>query len=317
MSGLKIDEAEEADEGLLLIENCWVISLTPMAPTKEKCIGEIMVESCMVALSMDYSLEEDLYFLEEGESDPEVTSHIERMNLGGDSETTDKSPYTIMDESKENVPSNESEPEEIAQVQLRSGKILPPLPKKGDAQYFIPKKPKPSSSLEAEASNSKAVKRLEQERDKKQVGRKKASPTLPKAATVPKERKYVPHLGSVTDEDDVTPAKSRRVRQPKAKRRKEVEYSNSVYDYESIFMNTVQCVFSRRIDSLSVSDSVLIVTRVPLQHFKEIIHRDVHKVEELKTRYLPPLEKGTQTGNILYIQWEYTRKRIVIGVIGS
>ncbi|KAL0925423.1 hypothetical protein M5K25_003750 [Dendrobium thyrsiflorum] len=129
-----------------------------------------------------------------------------------------------------------------------------------------------------QASNSKAAKHPEQEC----------------------EKKHIPHLGSDTDEDNVTPAKSRRVCQPTAKRKKEVEYLNSDYDYESIFTNMVQCVFSRRMDSLSILDSVLVVTLVPLQYFKEIIPQEVHKVEELTTRYLPPLEKGTELGNILY-----------------
>ncbi|KAL0925344.1 hypothetical protein M5K25_003665 [Dendrobium thyrsiflorum] len=156
-----------------------------------------------------------------------------------------------------------------------------------------------STSVNEECAKGAAIESCMMEREKKQVGRKKASPTLPKAAIIPKERKHIPHLGSDTEED-VTPAKSRGVRQPSAKRRREVEYVNSDYDYESIFMNTVQCVFSRRIDSLSVSDSVLVVTRVPLRYFKEIIPREVHKVEELTTRYLPPLEKGTEPGSILY-----------------
>ncbi|KAL0915989.1 hypothetical protein M5K25_013464 [Dendrobium thyrsiflorum] len=99
--------------------------------------------------------------------------------------------------------------------------------------------------------------RPRQELEKKKVRRKKASPTLSKATTVPKERKYVPHLGSDTDEDDVTHAKSRRVYQSTSKRRKDIEYLNSEYDYESIFINTMQYVFSRRIDSLSISNSVL------------------------------------------------------------
>ncbi|KAL0910274.1 hypothetical protein M5K25_021238 [Dendrobium thyrsiflorum] len=51
------------------------------------------------------------------------------------------------------------------------------------------------------------------------------------------------------------------------------------YDYESTYANNVQCVFSRRIDSLSISDSVLIVTRIPLQHFKKIIPREIHNVK--------------------------------------
>ncbi|KAL0903737.1 hypothetical protein M5K25_028135 [Dendrobium thyrsiflorum] len=217
MSGLKVGETEEnADADSLPTEVCRVIPVMPNVLVNEECVKEAVVETCMMVLPMDCSSEEDLYFPEEDESDPDLASQMEH------------------------------------------------------------------------------------EREKKQVGRKKASPTLPKAAIIPKERKHIPHLGSDTEEDDVTPAKSRRVRQPSAKRRKEVEYANFDYDYESIFMNTVQCVFSRRIDSLSVSDSVLVVTRVPLQYFKEIIPREVHKVEELTTRYLPPLEKGTEPGNILY-----------------
>lgn len=81
-----------------------------------------------------------------------------------------------------------------------------------DAKSFIPKKLKPSSSLEVQASNPETAKQTKQENKKKQVGRKKAMPTLPKAPFVPKERKYVPHLGSDTDESDATPTKSRRIR---------------------------------------------------------------------------------------------------------
>ncbi|KAL0912892.1 hypothetical protein M5K25_016306 [Dendrobium thyrsiflorum] len=57
-------------------------------------------------------------------------------------------------------------------------------------------KQKPSSSLKAKASDTKAIKWLGQEAKKKYVERKKASSTLPKATTTPKERKHVPHLGS-------------------------------------------------------------------------------------------------------------------------
>ncbi|KAL0915747.1 hypothetical protein M5K25_013200 [Dendrobium thyrsiflorum] len=227
MSGLKVGETEEDDDAdFLPAEVCRVISVVPSTPINGGYVKKEAPEACMMVLPMDCSSEEDLYFPEEDESDPDIASQMEHVNL--------------------------------------------------------------------------AAKLPKQEREKKRVGRKKASPTLPKAAIIPKKRKHIPHLGSDTEEYYVTPAKSRGVRQPSAKRRKEVEYVNSDYDYESIFMNTVQCVFSRRIDSLSVSDSVLVVTRVPLQYFKEIIPREVHKVEDLTTRYLPPLEKGTEPGNILY-----------------
>ncbi|KAL0925486.1 hypothetical protein M5K25_003822 [Dendrobium thyrsiflorum] len=58
--------------------------------------------------------------------------------------------------------------------------------------------------------------------------------------------------------------------------------------------------FLSRLSNLSTSDSVLVVICVPLQYFKEIIPRKVHKVEELTTHYLPPLEEGTEPGNIFY-----------------
>ncbi|KAL0906307.1 hypothetical protein M5K25_024790 [Dendrobium thyrsiflorum] len=271
MSGLRIDKAKEADEDPLPTETCRVILVMPVTPMKEKYAEQIYVETCMVASSMDYSSEEDLYFPREAESEHDIASQMGHVNLGGDSEN--ESLDAVMADSEEDILSNGSEPDEIAQVQLRSGKVLPPPPKKG---------------------------RPEKEREKKQVGRKKASLTLPKVAIVPKERKHVPHLSSDTYEDDITPTKSQRVCQPTAKRRKEVEYSNSDYDYASIYTNIVLCVFSRRIDSLTISDSVLIVTRIPLQYFKEIIPREVHKIKELTTCYLSPLKKGTKPENIFY-----------------
>ncbi|KAL0921623.1 hypothetical protein M5K25_008714 [Dendrobium thyrsiflorum] len=57
---------------------------------------------------------------------------MEHVNLGGDSESVDESPDATLVDSEENVPSNETEPGVTAQVQLRSGKILPPPPKKGE-----------------------------------------------------------------------------------------------------------------------------------------------------------------------------------------
>ncbi|KAL0922730.1 hypothetical protein M5K25_006742 [Dendrobium thyrsiflorum] len=217
MSELKIGETEEdGDADFLPTEVCRVISVAPGTSINEKYVKKEAPEACMMVLPMDCSSEEDLYFLEEGESDPDIASQLEH-----------------------------------------------------------------------------AVQQPKQRAERKPVGRKKASPTLPKAAVTPKERKHIPHLGSDTDEDDVTPKKSRRVSQSETKRRKEVEYLNDDYDYDSIYTNTVHGVFSRRIDNLSISDSVLVVTRIPLQCFREIVPRKVHDVEELTTFYVPPLrEKG-------------------------
>ncbi|KAL0917853.1 hypothetical protein M5K25_012954 [Dendrobium thyrsiflorum] len=273
MSGLKIGEIEEdGDADFLPAEVCRVISVVPSMAVSEKYVKKEASESCMMVLPMDCSSEENLYFREEDESDPDIASQMGHVNLGGDSEN--QSLDAVMADSEENVPSNESEPEVTAQVQLRSSKILPPPPKKG-------------------VSDKEKGKEI-------QVGRKKASPTLPKAAVTPKERKHVPHIGSDTDEDDVTPTKSRRVSQSKTKRRKQVEYSNDDYDYDSIYTNTVHGVVSRRIDNLSISDSVLVVTRIPLQCFREIIPRNVHDVEELTTFYVPPLRKGSGPASLFY-----------------
>ncbi|KAL0907761.1 hypothetical protein M5K25_022196 [Dendrobium thyrsiflorum] len=248
MSELKIGETkEDGDTDYLPTEVCRVISVAPGTSINEKYVKKEAPEACMMVLPMDCSSEEDLYFPEEGESDPDIASQMEHVNLGGDSESADESPDATMADSEGN-----------------------------------------------------AVQQPKQRAERKPVGRKKASPTLPKAAVTPKERKHVPHLGSDTDEDDVTPTKSRRVSQSKTKRKKEVEYSNDDYDYDSIYTNTVHSVFSRRIDNLSISDNVLVITRIPLQCFREIIPRKVHNVEELTTFYVPPLRKASGPASLFY-----------------
>ncbi|KAL0922189.1 hypothetical protein M5K25_006157 [Dendrobium thyrsiflorum] len=235
MSKLKVAEAEEANEEPLPVETCRVISVTPVAPIKDKYVNELVVEICLATSSMDYSSEEDLYFPREVESEHDITSQMEHVQLEGDYELEGESLDAMMADSGEDAPSNDSEPDEIAQ----------------------------------------AAKRPVQEGEKKQVWRKKATLTLPKTVVISKERKNVPHLGSDTEEEDVTSTKSQKVCQSTAKKKKKVEYSDSDYDYESTYASTVQCVFSRRIGSLSISDSVFVVTRIPMQHFKEITPREI------------------------------------------
>ncbi|KAL0918539.1 hypothetical protein M5K25_010553 [Dendrobium thyrsiflorum] len=133
----------------------------------------------------------------------------------------------------------------------------------------------------------------------RQRGRKRVTPTLPKAVATSKTKRAVPHLGSDTEEDEVIPVKARKNYQPTA-RGKKAEDSDPDYDYESTYANSVQGIFSRRIDSLSVSDSVLVVTRIPLQHFKEVIPREVHNVEELVTFYVRPHKKKGGPGRLFY-----------------
>ncbi|KAL0915353.1 hypothetical protein M5K25_015765 [Dendrobium thyrsiflorum] len=131
MSELKVAEAEEADEEPLPVETCRVISVTPVAPIKDKYVNELVVEICLATSSMDYSSEEDLYFPREVESEHDITSQMEHVQLEGDSELEGESLDAMMADSGEDAPSNDSEPDEIAQVQLRSGKRLLSPPKKG------------------------------------------------------------------------------------------------------------------------------------------------------------------------------------------
>ncbi|KAL0927954.1 hypothetical protein M5K25_002182 [Dendrobium thyrsiflorum] len=487
MTELKIDEKEEeAYDELFPTETCRVISATPEISGREKYAEEAAPEFCLMVSSMDYSSEEDLYFLKEYDMDPDIASQMEQVNLEDNSESTGESPDATMADSEENTVSNKSESDEVAQVQertqdrsprsgpspflrstqtplpftaspirklptlaplvsetaraflspealaeasvsqafasplffrdfanLRQGQaclllllpfssvrehqrhptslplfsvheastpppccgagvyssLLPspairrfwlaladrssllrfscccshasrteepktplspcswlclipspspvrpnpgnptskpdlPLlaqlkPPTADAKYFVPKKLKSSSSLEAKASNSKTEKRPKQEGGIRQRGRKMVTPTLPKAAATSKTKRVVPHLGSDTEEDEVIPVKTKNC-QPIAKGKKKAEDSDPDYDYESTYANNVQCVLSRRIDSLSVSDSVLVVTRIPLQHFKEVIPREVHNVEELVTFYVRPHKKKGGPGRLFY-----------------
>ncbi|KAL0924292.1 hypothetical protein M5K25_005106 [Dendrobium thyrsiflorum] len=242
---------------------------------REKYAEEAAPEFCLMVSSMDYSSEEDLYFPKEDDTDPDIASQMEQVNLEDNSESTGESPDATMADSEENTASNKSESDEVAQL-------------------------KSSSSLEAKASTSRTEKRPKQEGEMRQRGRKRVTPTLPKAVATPKTKRVVPHLGSDTEEDEVIPIKAKKSCQPTAKRKKKTEDSDPDYDYESSYANSVQGIFSRRIDSLSVSDSILVVTRIPLQHFKEVIPREVHNVEELVTFYVRPYKEKGGPGRLFY-----------------
>ncbi|KAL0911129.1 hypothetical protein M5K25_019245 [Dendrobium thyrsiflorum] len=239
MTELKIDEEEEeAEDELLPTETCRVILAISEISDREKYAEEAAPEFCLMVSSMDYSSEEDLYFPNEDDTDPDIASQMEQVNLEDDSESIGESPDATMADSEENTASNKSESDEVAQ---------------------------------AKASTSKTEKRPKQGGEMRQRGRKRVTPTLPKAAATSKTKRAVPHLGSDTEEDEVIPVKTKKNCQPTARGKKKAEDSDPDYDYESTYANNVQCVLSRRIDSLSVSDSVLVVTRIPLQHFKEVI----------------------------------------------
>ncbi|KAL0922675.1 hypothetical protein M5K25_006679 [Dendrobium thyrsiflorum] len=104
MSGLKIGEIkEDGDANPLPTEVCRVISVVPSMPVNEEYVKREAPEACMMVLPMDCSSEEDLYFPEEDESDPDIASQMEHVNLGGDSESADESPDATMTDSEENV----------------------------------------------------------------------------------------------------------------------------------------------------------------------------------------------------------------------
>ncbi|KAL0913152.1 hypothetical protein M5K25_016588 [Dendrobium thyrsiflorum] len=289
MIELKINEEEEVEDKVLPTETCRVISTISKISEREKYAEEAAPEFCLMVSSMDYSSEEDLYFPKEDDTDPDIATQMEQVNLENDSESTGESPDATMADSEENTASNKSESDEVAQVTIYE-----------DAKYFVPKKLKSSSSLEAKASTSKTEKRPKQGGEMRQRGRKRVTPTPPKAAATSKTKRVVSHLGSDTEEDEIIPFKTKKNCQPTARGKKKAEDSDPDYDYESTYANSVQGIFSRRIDSLSVSDSVLVVTRIPLQHFKEVIPREVHNVEELVTFYVRPHKKKGGPGRLFY-----------------
>ncbi|KAL0915746.1 hypothetical protein M5K25_013199 [Dendrobium thyrsiflorum] len=276
MIGLKINEEEErAEDESLPTETCRFISATSEISEREKYAEEAAPEFCLMVSSMDYSSEEDLHFPREDDMDPDIASQMEQVNLEDNSESTGESPDATMADSEENTASNKSESDEVAQL-------------------------KSSSSLEAKASTSKIEKRPKQGGEMKQRGGKRVTPTLPKAVATSKTKRAVPHLGSDTEEDEAIPVKAKKNSQPTARGKKKAEDLDPDYDYETTYANSVQGIFSRRIDSLSVSDSVLVVTRIPLEHFKEVIPREVYNVEELVTFYVRPHKEKGGPGRLFY-----------------
>ncbi|KAL0928069.1 hypothetical protein M5K25_002306 [Dendrobium thyrsiflorum] len=139
MSKLQIDpseveEDEQEDEELLHVEICRVISVASTAYQRDsikdhdrsyitisptKMINKMTSESCLMVLQTDDNSEEELCFPSDDESDQQITSQREHAKLNEDSEHTIK------------TSSDEAESNEVDQVQLRSGKVLPPPLKKG------------------------------------------------------------------------------------------------------------------------------------------------------------------------------------------
>ncbi|KAL0905895.1 hypothetical protein M5K25_024343 [Dendrobium thyrsiflorum] len=131
---LEVEDDEKEDEELLHVEICQVISVASTAcqrdsikdherghitisPTKR--INKMTSESYLMVLQTDDNLEEELCFLSDDESNQQIASQMERVKLNEDSEHITK------------TSSNETESNEVDQVHLRSGKVLPLPLKKG------------------------------------------------------------------------------------------------------------------------------------------------------------------------------------------
>ncbi|KAL0920064.1 hypothetical protein M5K25_009171 [Dendrobium thyrsiflorum] len=91
-----------------------------------KMTDKMTSESCMMVLQTDDNSEENLCFPSDDESDQLIASQMERAKLNKDAERTTKKL-----DPQENTSSDEAESNEVVQVQLRSGKVLPLPLKKG------------------------------------------------------------------------------------------------------------------------------------------------------------------------------------------
>ncbi|KAL0926705.1 hypothetical protein M5K25_002948 [Dendrobium thyrsiflorum] len=129
MSELQIDPSEveddeQEDEELLHVETCRVILVTStvyqrdfikdhdrgqIAISHTKMINKMTSESCLMVLQTDDNSEEELCFPSDNESDQQIASQMGRVKLNEDSEHATK------------TSSDEVEPNEVDQVQLRSG----------------------------------------------------------------------------------------------------------------------------------------------------------------------------------------------------
>lgn len=115
----------EDKEEILPIETCRVISVVTEIDFKE-----MNSEACLMVLQTDDSSEGNLYFPDESDSEPTMTSKLKHMKLGSDSESSSQLSESMEVDLEEDASSERSEPDEIAQVQLRSGRVLPSPKKK-------------------------------------------------------------------------------------------------------------------------------------------------------------------------------------------
>ncbi|KAL0923691.1 hypothetical protein M5K25_007758 [Dendrobium thyrsiflorum] len=126
----------------------------------------------------------------------------------------------------------------------------------------------------AKASTSKSIKQPK-EVEEKQTGRKSGTLYLPKKSnTLSKSNKVILHLGSDTEEDD---------------------------DISETYKPLIK---------EKPKENTFVVTLIPPQHFREIVSREVHNVEELKIFYVPPLRGSSGPGSLFYKSGEYQEENI-------
>ncbi|KAL0920248.1 hypothetical protein M5K25_009369 [Dendrobium thyrsiflorum] len=126
----------------------------------------------------------------------------------------------------------------------------------------------------AKASTSKSIKQPK-EVEEKQTGRKSGTLYLPKKSIkLSKSNKVVLHLGSDTEEDD---------------------------DISETYKPLIK---------ENPKENTFVVTLIPPLHFREIMSREVHNVEELKIFYVPPLRGSSGPGSLFYKSGEYEEENI-------
>ncbi|KAL0928241.1 hypothetical protein M5K25_000113 [Dendrobium thyrsiflorum] len=276
MSELQIDPSEVEDdeqenEELLHVETCRVISVASTVCQRDyvkdhdrshiTITDKMTSESCLMVVQTDDNSEEELYFPSDDESDQQITSQMGCVKLNKNSEHATK------------TSSDEAESNEVNQVQLRSGKVLP-LPLKKELSSKDKGKDIPIKSSEAKASTSKSIKQPK-EVEEKQTGRKSGTLYLPKKSTkLPKSNKVVLHLGSDTEEDD---------------------------DISETYKPLIK---------ENPKENTFVVTLIPPLHFREIMSREVQNVEELEIFYVPPLHGSSGPGSLFYKSGEYEEENI-------
>ncbi|KAL0920707.1 hypothetical protein M5K25_009869 [Dendrobium thyrsiflorum] len=258
MSELQIDPSEveddeQEDEELLHVETCRVISVASTVCQKDsvkdhdrshitispiKMTDKMTSGSCLMVVQTDDNLEEELCFPSDDESDQQIASQMGRVKLNENSEHTTK------------TSSDEAESNEVDQVQLRSGKVLPPPLKK-----VISSKDKGKDIIINEEIIPKD--------HKKKFDTNKGI-----------EYNIISHLRKIPAQLSI---------------------------YEALLIDTEEdddiSETYKPLIKEKQKENTFVVMLIPPQHFREMVSREVHNVEELKIFYVPPLRGSSGPGS--------------------